>query len=44
MDTGDTRDGLTALCPRCGIDAVLPDAAPIKLTNDLLAEMHARFF
>jgi hypothetical protein len=44
LDTGDTQDGLTALCPRCGIDAVLPDAEPIKLTNDLLAEMNAHFF
>lgn len=43
-ETGDLRDGVTALCPRCGIDAVLPSAAPITLTADLLAEMHAFWF
>lgn len=43
-ETGDTRDGVTALCPRCGIDAVLPSAAPIRLDADLLAAMHAHFF
>ena len=36
--------GLTALCPRCGIDAVLPSAAPIELTEDLLAEMNEHWF
>jgi hypothetical protein len=35
---------VTALCPRCGIDAVLPSAAPIALTAELLAEMHQRWF
>ena len=44
VETGELDDGVTALCPRCGIDAVLPSAAPIKLTVDLLAEMHAFWF
>jgi hypothetical protein len=42
--TGDTADGVTALCPRCGIDAVLPSAAPIRLDAALLADMHQRCF
>lgn len=29
VETGSTQDGVTALCPRCGIDAVLPSAATI---------------
>ena len=42
--TGDTADGVTALCPRCGIDAVLPSAAPIRFDAALLPEMHAYWF
>jgi hypothetical protein len=41
--TGETTDGVTALCPRCGIDAVLP-AGLIVLSADLLAEMNAYYF
>ena len=36
--------GMTALCPRCGIDAVLPSAAPIDLSPTLIAEMHRFWF
>lgn len=41
--TGDTADGVTALCPRCGIDAVLPSAA-VSLSKEMLAEMNAHWF
>jgi hypothetical protein len=44
VETGDTADGVTALCPRCGIDSVLPSTAPISLTKDLLSEMNAHWF
>jgi hypothetical protein len=44
VETGDTADGVTALCPRCGIDSVLPSAAPITLTKDLLSEMNEHWF
>jgi hypothetical protein len=44
VETGSTDDGVTALCPRCGIDAVLPSAAPIGLTSELLAEMNKHWF
>ena len=40
---GDLRDGVTALCPRCGIDAVLPSAA-VPLDDGLLADMHRYWF
>ena len=40
-ETGDTTNGVTALCPRCGIDAVLPSDAPVPFTSDMLAQMHA---
>lgn len=44
IETGDLDDGVTALCPRCGIDAVLPSAAPIGLDDELLSEMKGYFF
>jgi hypothetical protein len=37
--------GTTALCPRCGIDSVLPDNIPgIVLNAELLAAMREHFF
>jgi hypothetical protein len=44
-DGEDLDKGVTALCPRCGIDSVLPDdvsGAPI--TPELLEAMHAYWF
>ncbi len=38
-----TDDGQTAICPRCGVDAVL-SAHTDPLTADFLARMHARWF
>ena len=35
--------GVTALCPRCGIDAVLP-SAKVALDTGLLREMAEHFF
>lgn len=42
--SGDTADGVTALCPLCGIDAVLPSAAPIVLDAGMLSEMQHHWF
>lgn len=39
-----TDDGKTALCPRCGVDSVLPDLPLYTLDRTLLTEMHAQFF
>lgn len=39
-----TDDGETAICPRCGIDSVLPDVPLYTLDKNLLAEMHTYFF
>lgn len=36
--------GETALCPRCGVDAVLTNLDGEPLTGVLLEEMHERFF
>jgi hypothetical protein len=44
VDTGDPADGVTALCPRCGIDSVLPSAAPLALTPALLRQMNDHWF
>ena len=43
-ETGLVGEGVTALCPRCGIDSVLPSAAPIALSEELLGEMHQYWF
>jgi hypothetical protein len=43
--TDELDAGETALCPRCGIDAVLPDRLPgATLDAALLREMHAFWF
>ncbi|WP_339096251.1 hypothetical protein WDJ50_02875 [Deinococcus sp. VB142] len=34
----------TALCPHCGVDAVLPDVPLYALNAELLREMHEAFF
>lgn len=36
--------GVTALCPHCGIDAVLPETAAIAITPALLEAMHTYWF
>lgn len=39
-----TDDGETALCPRCGIDAVLGDAGDFAPDAAFLQAMHRRWF
>jgi hypothetical protein len=45
---GDITDwvdeGTTALCPRCGIDSLLPEQASQPLTPALLEAMHEYWF
>ena len=36
--------GQTALCPECGIDAVIGDATGVELTAELLATMNKKYF
>ncbi len=36
--------GETAICPKCGIDSVLPDTIEYDLTKGLLAAMKQQFF
>ena len=38
------NDRNTALCPFCGIDAVLPDGAGYVLSNELLSRMKDYWF
>ena len=40
----DRVDGVTALCPYCGVDAVLPSLSYSALTDRLLADMQQRWF
>jgi hypothetical protein len=42
--SGDLTKGDSALCPRCGIDAVLPSSAVSTLSPELLAQMRAFWF
>lgn len=37
-------NGKTALCPRCGIDAVIGSASGVSLDPDFLARMHEFWF
>jgi len=37
------RPANTALCPRCGVDSVLP-SPPVTLTKKFLAGMHKHWF
>ena len=36
--------GRTAICPSCGIDAVIPESEHYKLTKELLEAMNKGFF
>lgn len=44
VDLGQNPAGETALCPNCGIDSVIGDAAGFPLTASFLANMHQRWF
>jgi hypothetical protein len=39
-----TDDGQTALCPHCGIDAVIGSAAGFELTREFLGKMNDSWF
>ena len=40
----DDERGVTALCPECGMDAVIGDASGIEITKPLMKEMNLLFF
>jgi hypothetical protein len=40
----NTLIGQTALCPRCGIDAVIAGSPRMPITDELLQAMYVRFF
>jgi len=44
IETGSTADGITALCPRCGIDAVIPEVQGLAVNKELLVQMRAHWF
>jgi len=41
---GSDGNAVTALCPNCGIDSVLPDQPERSITPDLLSAMRAYWF
>lgn len=38
------RKATTAICPRCGVDAVLGDACGFELTDELLETIYKEWF
>lgn len=40
----EDRDGLTALCPHCGIDAVIAEASGYPITKEFLNTMYEHWF
>ncbi len=42
--TAWTEGNQTALCPNCGIDAVIGSASPYPLHDKFLRRMHGQFF
>ena len=38
------KPGEAALCPRCGIDSVLPEAGALEVTSGLLRKMRGYWF
>jgi hypothetical protein len=44
VDGEDKDSGVTALCPRCGIDAVLPELPSLNIDMNILLEMERHFF
>lgn len=43
IEWADDRKARTALCPYCGVDAVLPDSK-VMLSDELLTRMYVRWF
>lgn len=44
LDNPDTASAETALCPRCGAEAVLGDRAGFPITPDFLMRMNQAWF
>jgi hypothetical protein len=40
----DEDEEVTAICPYCGIDAILPESAGYPLTDEFLGAMQERWF
>jgi hypothetical protein len=40
----DSDEGQTALCPSCGIDAVIGDGSGFEISQDFLAKMKSYWF
>lgn len=40
----DEGEEVTAICPYCGIDAILPESAGYPLTDEFLGAMRERWF
>lgn len=44
QDVNEWTSDDSALCPRCGIDSVIPDTSGLPLDRASLQAMHARWF
>jgi hypothetical protein len=43
-DEDKDRQGQTAICPRCGIDAVIGDKSGVDVSHDFLVRMNEYWF
>lgn len=43
-DGSESEAGTTALCPRCGVDAVIGSASGFLITDEFLSGMRSRWF
>lgn len=44
VGAGEDAPGITALCPRCGIDSVIGSASGYPITPEFLGRMEVRWF
>lgn len=44
VDNNDCDRRGTAICPRCGIDAVIGESSGFQITHEFLKAMHKRWF
>ncbi len=44
VDEDDNEVGMTAICPKCGIDSVLGDRSGYPMTDDFLTSMKKLWF
>jgi hypothetical protein len=44
IDEDEAGSGITALCPRCGIDSLIANKSGYPITKEFLEQMHRAWF